>query len=842
MAQDVENVDSELTSLVVDPNPTKALYLSDEEKQAQIDEIYRAQYWLGQVCETSKQEAQPWVDECRSAWREYQGQKADGTWRPTKLWWAEVFPRYWSDTELMLPALYSRTPKARSRRKFDAPDPNAKVATIINDRLAAWLMQTSDFDNTMEQSALGFLNTNRQTCRIFYEEKIVKRRKKVYLTQVVGEDGQPILIDDDGNAPLPDTGILTDDKGIFYESDEEEEIKRPRVITKPVHFDRIRISPGARTPSEIWWIAYEITITKKDAAKLFGDKIKNIQNPTPSTTTSSDWDTDNRVRRTSDLFTYWEVWNYRDREIYFLHEQYKKGFLKEDKDIYHLQGFFPSPLFMQDNMRYDSCYPAPDYTQCKDPYEQLHILYKRINLVTRTLKASILFDGSESDLANFFRELSDNQGIGVSKWAEDQASGGFANKIFIPDYSPLVLVLRELIAAFERQKLAIDELRGITDLVRGASEPETSATAEKIKDRRSSLRFAKKKKAMLKFAVETLQMMIDLAYKTFEDDYIKEIVGFETMASQDQERFFAALEILRNDEERQIRIDIETDSMALFDDMSRKEQSIELMNTVGEYIKNIRQADPILIPGLVVLLGKVLRTMDDGRDAEDPVLQAFEQISKQAQTPPPQEPPQPNPDVLAKIQSDQQVRMMEIQSRENIEMAKLGQRNQESSASLQIDSFEAQTKAQQGESKLMIDAEANQIKREESMAGMTKEQIRAQGRLGDQQIKGASQLLKAQELQGKQQIENARLEIERALASLRQYEVTLSEQEKWLTEQRLQAESGREEQFEEARLIKELEVADLQEQTKQVEAMAKAQSAPQIVNITNGGKVADDDD
>ena len=367
MSADVENIE-------VDPNPSKELYLSESEKQAEINEIQAAQYWLEQVTQVSKQEAQPWADECRSAWRELKKKKADGTWRPTRLWWAEVYPRYWSDTELMLPALYSRTPKAVSRRKFDSPDPNAKVATIINDRLAAWLMQTSGFDDTMESSALGFLNTNRQTCRIFYEEKVSKRKKKIYVTEAIGEDGQPILLDPEENLVLPDTVILNDENGLYFESEEDEEIIRPRVITKPVQFDKLRISPGARNPSEIWWIAYEITITKKDAAKLFGDKIKNIQNPNPSQTSSSDWDTDNRVRRTSDLFTYWELWNYRDKQVYWLHEQYKKGFLKKEDDIYHLQNFFPSPKFMLDNMRYDSCYPAPDYTQCKDAYEQMHIL------------------------------------------------------------------------------------------------------------------------------------------------------------------------------------------------------------------------------------------------------------------------------------------------------------------------------------------------------------------------------------------------------------------------------------------------------------------------------------
>lgn len=823
MSADVENIE-------VDPNPSKELYLSESEKQAEINEIQAAQYWLEQVTQVSKQEAQPWADECRSAWREFQGQKADGTWRPTRLWWAEVYPRYWSDTELMLPALYSRTPKAVSRRKFDSPDPNAKVATIINDRLAAWLMQTSGFDDTMESSALGFLNTNRQTCRIFYEEKVSKRKKKIYVTEAIGEDGQPILLDPEENLVLPDTVILNDENGLYFESEEDEEIIRPRVITKPVQFDKLRISPGARNPSEIWWIAYEITITKKDAAKLFGDKIKNIQNPTPSQTSSSDWDTDNRVRRTSDLFTYWELWNYRDKQVYWLHEQYKKGFLKKEDDIYHLQNFFPSPKFMLDNMRYDSCYPAPDYTQCKDAYEQMHILYKRINLSTRVLKSCILFDGAEQDLANFFRELSDNQGIGVSKWAEDQVQGGFANKIFIPDFSPIVLVLQQLVQAFERQKVAIDELRGITDIIRGASEPETSATAEKIKDRRSSLRFAKKKKAMLKFAVETLQMMLDLAYKTFDDEYIKEITGVMLMSPEDQRRVPAALEILRNDEERQIRIDIETDSMVLFDDMDRKEQSLQLMGTVGEYIKDISRSDPVLLPALVTLLGKVIRTMDDAREAEDPVLQAFTQISERGSAPP--QPPQPNPDVMAKITSEQQIRMFEIQSKERLEMAKLGQASARDNAELQIEGFKATTGAEQGESDLMIKAEGNQIKREELMSGMTKEQIKAQLKVGDQRLESTAQMLRAREAGSKTQIELARLEIEKALAALKEYETTLTQQERWITEMRLQEDSARSTQLEEAKLIKELETADLQEQTKQVEAMAKTQSAPQVVNIT----------
>ncbi len=834
----------------VDPNPSPSLYLSTEEKLAQATKEVEAQYWINMVVNEAKNEQKPWYDECRSAWREFQGQKLDGTWRPTKLWWCEVFPRYWSDTELMQPALYSRTPKAVSRRKFDSKDPIARTGCVINDRLAQWLMATGDYDRTMEMSALGYLNTSRQTCRVFFQDKLVTRKERKYLVPSIGENGEEILVDEQQNALPDDVGVQTDEDGRpFYELDSDEQVSRPRIVSKPVQFDKLRISPGARNESEIWWIAYEITCTKKEAAQMFGEKVdvKNIPDPNPPTTSSSDYDQTNDNKKTQDLFTYWEVWNKRDKKVYWMHEGYKQGFLKEEDDIYGLEEFFPSPKFMMDNMRYDSMYPVPDYTQCKDSYEQCHILYKRINHVIRASKAGILYDGNEADLTNFFRETTDNEGIGMSKWAETQAEGGLESKMFIPNYAPFANLLQQLNAAFAAQKLNIDELRGITDLMRAVSDPSTSATAEKLKDRRSSLRFAKKKKAMLVFAVETLQMMLDLAYKTFEEDYIKDITGFNQMEPSDQANFQSALALLRNDEERVIRIDIETDSMVLFDDMDRKEQSIEALDKIGSYVQNIGQANPLLLPPLVILLGQVVRSMDDSKDAEDPIAQAFQQLVEQSQQPP--QPPQPNPDLIAKLNADGQKANAEIQSRERIEMQKLqfqyGKLNQDGSlkqAELGIKGADLQLKgatiqqdgmAKQGD--LAIKADSNNIQREWMALDAQGQVTQAQLKSNDQMLQMQDLGIRAQDVQAKTTIEGARLQIEQALASLKQWEVQLSEQEKYMTEQRLQQEfehtresDTHAKDIEATQVLAEVETIKAQEATKQVEAMASTREAPAV--------------
>ena len=171
----------------------KASYMTEEEKQAAVSEMQEARYWLNQITVTAKQEANPWAKECEHAWREYQGQKNDGLWRARRDWWAEVYPRYWSDTELMLPALYSRIPKPVARRRFDSPDPIARTASTISERLATWLIDTSDFDKTMTASALGFLNTNRQTCRIFFVPEVFTRTKRNYVqVSVIPETGEDL--------------------------------------------------------------------------------------------------------------------------------------------------------------------------------------------------------------------------------------------------------------------------------------------------------------------------------------------------------------------------------------------------------------------------------------------------------------------------------------------------------------------------------------------------------------------------------------------------------------------------------------------------------------------------
>lgn len=704
----------------------------------------------------SKKEADPWIQEVKSAWREFQSENTDGKYRMQKFWQCNTYNRYWADTMTILPTLYCNTPKTVARRRFDK-DPIAKTASILIERLATFLIDSQPFNRNLIATSLEFLNASRATGRVYYCHDIVKQKERIYVQEIMqeapmpemdpalAEQGaemppppppMPIYIDDAGNEAPPDALIMEDEAGaLYYETDKEEQIVNPRVFYKPLHFDQMLISPGARDLSDIWFIAYQITITRKQAFELFGDIIHKIDEAVADERDEDVIGADNDIKPNKHLFTYWEFWNKSTKKICFVHENLPNKFLKEEDDIYGLREFFPSPDPLMTNERYDNCYPTPDYTMTRDVYEQLHILAKRINRVTKAIKGVLIYDGSIEALDSLFTDLTDNEGVAVAGFKDLLNQGGLDALVQLPPYERLAAVLDKLMQAFANQEMILDKLRGISDIIRGTSDPVTSATAEKIKKQMATNRQSIRQKEMVRFVRDTIEMMCDLALKVFDDEYIKKIVGFTHLDPADQQRFEPALELLRDDQARLVRIDIETDSITAVDDEEDKQAANEMMTAVSGYVAQTVAAieqNPTVAPIMFKLLEIALNSFKFGKHAQDELNELFGSVMEKIQNPEPPAPPPPDP------------KLLQIESNERVAMAQLQFKSQEFQANIEKDYAEYQARVASEQSKLQLEiAKLNQAMAKSQQEAADKQQ-ELQVKIMDIQSRAANDASKIQ--------------------------------------------------------------------------------------------------
>lgn len=708
--------------------------LDEETKKELSTESGEARYWIAQLG-SSKLEAAGWVSEARSAWREYMAEDDNNNYRQRYFFLCNNYQRYWSDTMTMLPVMYGGEPKPVAKRRFDN-DLVANTASIILERFAAYLMEKGGFDRCMRMSALEYLHASKATARLFFSPVTIKRAKRIALSEelTIDEMGQEIttLVDDSGELPPAEAPVLVDEKGFPYIEDPsgaEEEITTPCIEIRPFHFDEIRISTGARNLSQVWWMAYLIRATKKEAKARFGDIVEEIQ----SSRQQSEPDTyaTNISPENDALFSYWEIWDKRERKVYWIHELLPERPLDTQPDPYNLIDFYPSPPPMMVNDRYSDLYPVPDWTQTRDIYEALHLLAKRINRVVKASKGSAIYDGSAEGLDQLFSETSDGEGVAVSNWADLTNRGGIDGLVAYPDYARLSDTLQRLVEVFFKQKQDLDELRGISDIIRGTSDPATSATAEKIKQRTARNKFSLRIKEVDRFARDLIQSMCDLAFKTFEDDQIKEIAGYAYMDPEDQQRFDPALVMLRDDHSRLVRVDLETDVTDALNEQEAKENATEMLGAFGQFIIPMTQAvqqSPYLAPVAFKVLETAIGQFRMGKHAQDELRSSFAKMMEEFEQEPAPVPPAPDHEGM-KLQLQQQKQQSDAQ----IEQLKLQQNAQFQQYEAQLRQFDLNLKQQKQmfESQLAT-AKLNLDARESDM--IIREKMIEENRLAQQNV------------------------------------------------------------------------------------------------------------
>jgi len=693
------------------------------------DPLDNYDFWINQI-KQAKTEAKEWETECKAAWNEYLAKNPNGEYYRTLLYQKNHYPMYWSDTQTLKPAIYSNIPKIIIKQKFSTDDPIARTASLLLERLGISLIELSDFEQAIEKCALEFLNTNRTTSRIFYDSDIKTRTKRipVYQQQIEPEidpeteeplgELQIFYVDENGNQ-IDEKEVKINEEGqMFQEGQGEEEIIDERIKLKALGYTECLISPKAQNESEIWWKAYKIRATKKEAIDRFGTEKAHLLG------LNDKEQKDQRVE-------YWEVWCKRNKKIYWLSEIKGGNFLDTQDDIYELENFFPSPKFIIDSAPTDSLFPVTDFTQTNHLYNQLHILAGRMEKLSRAIRSRYIFDGAIPELQNLGSETYEAEGLGVAGWQQITDKGGLRGVIDFWPVEDLVRSLNQCQQLFEQYKNQIYELRGIPDVIRGATDAAETAFAQRIKSRYASLRFSWKQRAFARFIADNIRLMVDMALHIFSDDTLRELMGASFLDPEDQERFDQALLLLKSDKQRSIRLDIETDSTVLWVEEEQKQLKAELLQAVSSFVRETAtmiKEDKNFAKPMMAVLYNYIKELRQGKEIEDEISQSFNQLLEQLNQLPPEENLE-DPKIVA-----EQMRL----EASRIEAEALLIRAQSELQKAQLQSEIAQSELQMKQEALLVEREKIALEYQKIGAQSQIEQIKA----GAEQFKADAQIQK----------------------------------------------------------------------------------------------------
>lgn len=577
----------------------------------------------------------------------------------------------WSIVQTVSPAVFSRLPQPEVTRRHKDTDQLGRVAALILERVLQFeLDHYPDYQDAMDNVVHDRFLGGRGTAWVRYEP------------------------------------VYSSSLQVTEDTSDEEEYSQVETECSPVDYVHWKDFGHSvvRTWEEVtavWRIVY---LSKAAVKKRFG----KVADELPMSSMKND---DILEKESSvDQIAVYEIWDKTTKKVYWVCKGYPK-ILDERDDPLGLHGFFPCPKPLYSTMTSDTLVPVPDYGIYQNQAMKLDELSDRIDGLIGALKVRGVYDAAVPDLIRLLTEENENGLIPVNNWAAFSEKNGLKGAVDLVDITPFAVALSEAYKAMEQLKQQVYDLTGISDIVRGATNPNETATAQQLKGQYVSLRLKEMQKHVNRFAQSLIQIKAQIISQHYSPETIAKIADVEQMGYESPEIVMQAIQMLTTNPLMKFRITVAADSMLQVDEEQDKKDRVEFLQAAGQFMEKAGQAavsEPLMVPLMLDMLRFAIGGFKVGRVLEGRFDQVASQIEQMAQQP---KPPQPNPDMIKA-----QVAEKELAGTMQIEQMKLTQEAHASQERLQMES-QRDTLAQQASAAIALE----KMQHDERMADAQRE-------------------------------------------------------------------------------------------------------------------------
>ncbi len=589
-------------------------------------------FWREQL-RMAGEEEKKWREAALDAVRTYEGDEAQDRQR---------FNILYSNMETLAPSVYNSAPIPDVRRRFNEGSPTDLVASQSIERAVSYFLDTYGFDEEMNPTVLDGLLVGRGVARVRMEPQM----------------------DDFGGV----AGI--------------------EVYSEHVHWEDYRQSPAGQW-RDVRWVAYRHLFTREQLVRLNPE----IGGQVELGVSVDGKEKDGQPKNVPDIYKRsetWEIWDRERREVLFISNDWPDAPIAQVPDPYGLKGFWPQPKPYYDVMSSTSLKPVCPYALYKAQARELDKVTRRI----MSLAAVVKMTGAVAGQADFIAKLQaaeDGTLVPISdidmQGVLSSGSGDLSKLIWLWPIEKTVAVLRELIGYRETIKATIYEITGISDIIRGNTDPNETLGAQQIKAQWGSLRLQRRQKDVQRLCRDLVRLQAELIAEKMPVEQLAMVTNIQLpsaqekmqaqqqmmmiqqagqqaqqmgaqippeMQAQAQQAMQQAGEVLakptwdevsallKSDAMRCYRVDIETDS-TIREDVTRAQQNIaQFVQSIGQLIQGalpVMQAKPDFIPVVLETLKATARTFKLGRGLEEAIEKVGPQIAPaQPPAPPPEDP------------------------------------------------------------------------------------------------------------------------------------------------------------------------------------------------------------
>lgn len=426
---------------------------------------------------------------------------------------------------------------------------------------------------------------------------------------------------------------------------------------------------SAEKEKDIWWVARRHLLSREDIKRRFN------YSPTEAELQFKQED-ETQLKRGE----VWEIWDKNSRKrAFILLSDARQKFLEIVNDPYKLEGFFPCDVL---DFIKKGVVPVPEYMIYHKQAELLEVVCKKAAQIEDEIKYVTVIGSQDKGITQQITAAKNGDVISIPT---DNMVNAVESLISTTPVDKAIVLLEHLQVEKEKLKFNIYDITGISDIMRGVSDAQETATAQKIKGLFGSLRFQTRQKKVQNFRKNIYKIIAEIVAEHYDEQTLSEMTctylpteeqkaqvvflqqqGMQIPQAQlnilQEPTWGDVMYILRNDKLRNYTVDVETVATA-FDDTEQQNAAIKDLTSL--YLSMVQYSDslsPATLKGFIPLikmnLSSVKISSAVGNQLEEAIESAYKEAEEEAQ-----QPQQPNPEIM-KIQSDIEYKQGELRIKE----------------------------------------------------------------------------------------------------------------------------------------------------------------------------------
>lgn len=430
------------------------------------------------------------------------------------------YPIFWSNTQVLRPLLFSKLPKANITQSFFNEDEISRISSELVERLLTYLLKESDAENQIEKIRDAFLIQGIGIPRIVFipPEPIETKTKKKKEKPEVEEESEDETSMQDYSEDMAEGETEDTEEETSYDTDDSK---------KSFKIEFVDYQDFLKSTEKEWnrvrWIAFKKYYSRKELIEYFGKKGEKVP------MTNVKFESLNEESQKEDLYKMcevWEIWDKENKKCHFITFAGDGFVLDTEDDGYNLKNFFPIPMPMGLNES-KRLLPSPLFNKYKNLADDLTDIHDRITSLVQQAKFTGAYTSlvEQSDVENIM-----NGDDGEFKPLKTSANIDDARKLVV--FKPLNEIANT-ITILRTEKMAlksdIQEITGLSDIVRGTSVASETATAQQLKGNFAISRIQPLQKEVEFTIRDTLRLLAELAVEKMSINEIIKIVGLKVV-------------------------------------------------------------------------------------------------------------------------------------------------------------------------------------------------------------------------------------------------------------------------------------------------------------------------